>query len=71
MQELVALSGAHTIGQKGFGAPLTFNNEYYQLILNEPWADPTNDMASMIGLPTDRALMADAETKKWIKVRNA
>ena len=68
IQELVVLSGAHTLGQKGFGAPLTFNNEYFQLVQDEPWADPTNDMASMIGLPTDKALMKDEETKKWIKV---
>lgn len=31
-QELVALSGAHTIGGKGFGSPVVFDNSYYKIL---------------------------------------
>lgn len=37
-QELVALSGAHTIGSKGFGDPTVFDNAYYKILLEKPWA---------------------------------
>lgn len=37
-QELVALSGAHTIGSKGFGGPTSFDNSYYKVLLEKPWA---------------------------------
>lgn len=36
-QELVALSGAHTIGNKGFGNPNLFDNSYFQILLQKPW----------------------------------
>ena len=39
-KEMVALSGAHTIGGKGFGDPVTFDNAYYTTLLARPWADP-------------------------------
>lgn len=45
----MALSGAHTLGSKGFGDPVTFDNVYYKELLRKPWLDPKNDMASMIG----------------------
>ncbi|EFJ32049.1 hypothetical protein SELMODRAFT_169019 [Selaginella moellendorffii] len=32
-QEMVALSGAHTLGSKGFGNPTVFDNSYYDMIL--------------------------------------
>ncbi|KAJ0469360.1 putative P-type Ca(2+) transporter [Helianthus annuus] len=35
-QELVALSGAHTLGSKGFGNPVIFNNAYYKVQLEKP-----------------------------------
>lgn len=39
-QEMVALSGAHTIGGKGFGSPTLFDNTYYKILLEKPWSDP-------------------------------
>lgn len=36
-QELVALSGAHTLGNKGFGNPNLFDNSYFQILLQKPW----------------------------------
>ncbi|CAN1169273.1 Putative L-ascorbate peroxidase 6 [Linum perenne] len=36
-QELVALSGAHTLGSKGFGNPVVFDNSYYKILLQKPW----------------------------------
>lgn len=37
-QELVALSGAHTLGGKGFGNPNVFDNSYYKILLQKPWS---------------------------------
>ncbi|XWS70433.1 hypothetical protein CRYUN_Cryun03dG0047800 [Craigia yunnanensis] len=36
-QELVALSGAHTLGSKGFGSPVAFDNSYFKILLEKPW----------------------------------
>jgi len=36
-QELVALTGAHTLGSKGFGNPTVFDNSYYKILLEKPW----------------------------------
>ena len=36
-QELVALSGAHTLGSKGFGDPTVFDNSYFKILLDKPW----------------------------------
>lgn len=41
-QELVALSGAHTLGSKGFGNPTVFDNSYYKILLEKPWSSPGN-----------------------------
>jgi L-ascorbate peroxidase len=60
-KELVCLSGAHTLGTKGFGAPDRFDNAYYIELLKRPWEDKRNKMASMIGLPSDHVLPDDAE----------
>lgn len=65
-QELVALSGAHTLGSKGFGNPLVFDNSYYKILLEKPWTSSAG-MASMIGLPSDRALVEDDECLRWIR----
>ncbi|KAM3711421.1 hypothetical protein ACJW31_01G106700 [Castanea mollissima] len=64
-QELVALSGAHTLGSKGFGNPTAFDNSYFKILLQKPWTS-SGGMASMIGLPSDRALTDDNECLRWI-----
>ncbi|CAF2031382.1 hypothetical protein Bca4012_080779 [Brassica carinata] len=66
-QELVALSGAHTIGSKGFGDPFTFDNAYYKILLEKPWRSTTSKMTSMVGLPSDHALVEDDECLRWVK----
>uniref|UniRef100_A0A453RKT3 L-ascorbate peroxidase n=1 Tax=Aegilops tauschii subsp. strangulata TaxID=200361 RepID=A0A453RKT3_AEGTS len=35
-QEMVVLSGAHTIGGKGFGNPNAFDNAYFKVLLEKP-----------------------------------
>ncbi|KAI4337316.1 hypothetical protein L6164_015749 [Bauhinia variegata] len=65
-QELVALSGAHTIGSKGFGSPTSFDNAYYKVLLEKPWMSGSS-MSRMIGLPSDHALVEDDECLRWIK----
>lgn len=64
-QELVALSGAHTLGSKGFGNPIIFDNSYYKVLLEKPWLSP-GGMTSMVGLPSDRGLIEDDECLRWI-----
>ncbi|XP_021738555.1 putative L-ascorbate peroxidase 6 [Chenopodium quinoa] len=64
-QELVALSGAHTLGSKGFGSPIVFDNSYYKILLEKPWLSSAG-MSSMVGLPSDRALVEDDECLRWI-----
>ncbi|CAI0416659.1 unnamed protein product [Linum tenue] len=66
-QELVALSGAHTLGSKGFGDPVVFDNSYYKILLKKPWTSPGGS-SSMIGLPSDNALMEDNECLRWIEL---
>ena len=71
-RELVALAGAHTIGGKGFGAPLVFDNTYYKTLLAKPWSDPKASaddraMASHIGLPSDHALPEEESCLVWVE----
>ena len=66
-RELVALSGAHTIGGKGFGEPLKFDNTYFVTLLRAPWDEPGNGEASHIGLESDHNLTADADCKRWVQ----
>ncbi|KAG2430144.1 hypothetical protein HXX76_010243 [Chlamydomonas incerta] len=61
VQEMVALSGAHTLGSKGFGDPVTFDNAYYVELLKKPWGNTKDPMASMIGLPSDHVLPDDPD----------
>lgn len=35
VREMVALSGAHTIGGKGFGDPVTFDNTYFKTLMEK------------------------------------
>ncbi|KAL4592324.1 hypothetical protein LXL04_005315 [Taraxacum kok-saghyz] len=65
-QELVALSGAHTLGSKGFGDPFIFDNSYYKVLLEKPWSSSSGGMTSMVGLPSDRSLIQDDECLRWI-----
>ncbi|RWR72428.1 putative L-ascorbate peroxidase 6 isoform X2 [Cinnamomum micranthum f. kanehirae] len=66
-QELVALSGAHTLGSKGFGNPTVFDNSYFKVLVEKPWSSSAG-MSSMIGLPSDRALVEDDECLRWIRI---
>lgn len=63
-QELVALSGAHTLGSKGFGDSDTFDNSYFKILLGKPWK--AGGMTGMVGLPSDRAIADDEECLRWI-----
>ncbi|XP_004292985.1 PREDICTED: putative L-ascorbate peroxidase 6-like [Fragaria vesca subsp. vesca] len=65
-QELVALSGAHTLGNKGFGSPTVFDNSYFKVLIEES-VSSAGSMSSMTGLPSDRALPKDEECLRWIK----
>lgn len=58
-EEMVALLGSHTLGNKGFGEPLSFDNTYYVSLLKKPWENKSDKMASMIGLASDRVLPDD------------
>ena len=65
--DLVSLCSAHTLGSKGFGDPLTFDNTYYKTLLEAPWAQPgADEMASHIGLPSDHALPLDPACREII-----
>ena len=55
------------LGSKGFGEPLSFDNEYYKSLLRKPWEDPGNEMAAMIGLPSDHVLPDDQACRPAIE----
>lgn len=40
-------------GGKGFGDPAKFDTTYFKSLLQRPWLNPSNNMAKMIGLPSD------------------
>lgn len=56
----VLLAGAHTVGSKGFGDGLVFDNSYFKVLLDKPWTKTKDEMAQMVGLRSDRNL-ADFE----------
>lgn len=66
-QELVALSGAHTIGIRTFGDPLGFDNSYFRVLVAMPWLDSSVKMYDRIGKTSDRVLMDDPETRFWVQ----
>jgi L-ascorbate peroxidase len=66
-KEMVALLGSHTIGNKGFGEPLSFDNTYYKSLLKKPWEDKNDKMASMIGLASDRVLPDDEVARSFVE----
>ncbi|KAG8087928.1 hypothetical protein GUJ93_ZPchr0010g11084 [Zizania palustris] len=66
-QEMVVLSGAHTIGGKGFGNPYIFDNTYFKVLLEKPQASSAG-MPAMVGLRTDWALAEDDECLRWINL---
>ncbi|KAM7251252.1 hypothetical protein ACFE04_023135 [Oxalis oulophora] len=65
-QEVVELSGAYTLGSKGFGNPTVFDNSYYKILLEKSWLS-SGGMSSMVGLPSNRNLVEDDEWLRWIK----
>lgn len=68
MPLLSPTAGAHTLGSKGFGDPVTFDNNYYTSLLKRPWLDTKESMASMIGLPSDHVLPDDEECLRYINM---
>ncbi|CAN8105610.1 unnamed protein product [Discula destructiva] len=90
-QEIVALSGAHNLGRchtansgfegKWVNNPTRFSNQYFRLLVSEPWeektlpsgivqfavVDPISEEELMM-LPTDMALVRDEEFLKWVKL---
>lgn len=65
--EMVALLGSHTLGGKGFGDPLTFDNTYYVSLLQKPWEKRDDPMAKMIGLESDHVLADDVVCRPIIE----
>jgi len=63
----IALSGSHTLGSKGYGDPLTFDNSYFTVLLEKPWENKNNEMASMIGIASDHVLPDDAVCRPLIQ----
>jgi L-ascorbate peroxidase len=65
-RELVALSGAHTLGHAGgrpfTREPYTFSNSYFQTLL-EAADDPSLGL-----LPADRALLADPDLRELVEL---
>jgi len=81
-KDIVVLSGAHALGRchpnaSGYDgpwtpAPLTFNNYYYSLLLNDTWMPTTvsktgnkqfNNKDGLMMLPSDMALLEDDKFK--------
>ncbi|KAG7671273.1 putative L-ascorbate peroxidase 6 [Nannochloris sp. 'desiccata'] len=65
--DFIALSGSHTLGSKGYGDPLTFDNTYFTLLLEKPWENKKDEMASMIGIASDHVLPDDVVCRPLIE----
>lgn len=89
-REIVALSGAHSLGRchtansgfegKWVNNPTRFSNQYFRLLVSEPWeektlpsgilqfsaVDPVSEEELMM-LPTDMALVRDEKFVEWVK----
>lgn len=85
-QEIVALSGAHALGRchadrSGFEgpwthSPISFTNEYYNLLLNEKWSFrkwngpkqyQDKSTGKLMMLTTDMALVQDSNFRKYVE----
>lgn len=66
-EEFIALCGSHTLGSKGYGDPLTFDNVYYTALLKKPWENKKDAMAAMIGIPSDHVLPDDPTCRPIIE----
>ncbi|KAI7836016.1 hypothetical protein COHA_010100 [Chlorella ohadii] len=66
-RELIVLSGSHTLGSKGYGDPVTFDNTYYKTLLDKPWERVSADMAAHIGIPTDHVLPDNPTCRPFIE----
>lgn len=55
------------LGSKGYGDPLTFDNTYYVSLLQKPWENTKDPMASMVGIPTDHVLPDDPTCRPIIQ----
>ena len=67
-QDFIALSGSHTLGRKGYGDPLTFDNTYFTLLREKPWENKKDEMASMIGIASDHVLPDDPVCRPLIEM---
>ena len=57
-QEMVVLSGAHTIGGKGFGSPIVFYNTYFKVLLEKkPQTSSCKCMLILMPLSSDHILL--------------
>jgi L-ascorbate peroxidase len=66
-QDFIALSGSHTLGSKGYGDPLTFDNTYFTLLIEKPWENKKDEMASMVGIASDHVLPDDPVCRPLIE----
>ncbi|GKA69697.1 putative L-ascorbate peroxidase 6 [Tanacetum coccineum] len=64
-QELVALSGAHTLGSKGFGNPVVFDNAYYKVLLEKPWQSSEEHVCLEAALKKEFEDQQNENRREW------